>query len=410
MSGDRRARFSRRSLLAPHAIDGGGTDGAVSALARELAEVRATVEDLDDLTEGNPTKIGLDALRGATSALADERADRYAPEPFGLRSARAAIAAYYAAHGATVDPSRVVIGASTSELYGWLFKLLVDPGDEVLVPRPSYPLLDWLAALEGVELVGCRTRRDEGFRLDPDEVARALHERTRAIAVVHPNNPTGRFVREDDARALVALAASRDVALVVDEVFADWPSREADPDRRRTFAGETAAPVFVLSGLSKVACLPQLKLAWMVVGGPPSFAEAALARLELIADTYLSVGTPVQVALPALLAGRATVHAELGARLERNLAALDEAISRAGLEAPVRRMRLEGGWYAMLEVARTRTDEAWVTHLAREARAIVQPGYFFDAEEEGLLVVSLLPEPARFAAAIERVVRCLAAG
>lgn len=377
-----------------------------SALASALARLRSE-RDIVDLAEGNPTRVGLTSICGASAHLACARADHYAPEPLGLPEARAAVAQYYRERGVWVDPGRVVLGASTSELYGWIFKLVADPGDDVLVPRPSYPLLDWLAILEGVDLSAVSTSGSEGFRLDPEDVERAIGPRTRAIVVVHPNNPTGRFVRTGDARALCEIAKRRGVALVVDEVFGDWAHPEADPRRLPTFAGERDAPCFVLSGLSKVACLPQLKLGWLVVGGTDAFAEEVIGRLELVADSYLSVSTPVQVALPRILAQRHSIQRELMGRLATNLAALDRAIERAGPEVPVRRKRVEGGWYAMLEVARTRTDEEWVVHIASEARVIVQPGFFFDTEE-GLLVVSLLPEPERFAAAIGRVVTLLA--
>lgn len=396
-------KLSERSAI------GGVGDAGMAPVALAIAALRDAGRPLVDLGEGNPTRVGLRSIEGAAAALADPRADRYAPEALGLAAAREAVAGYYADLGVAVDPGRIVLAASTSELYGWLFKVLCEPGDEVLVPRPSYPLLDWLAALEGVSLATYPTRRDEGHRLDPHEVDRHLGERTRAVLVVHPNNPTGRYVREDDAAALASVARARDVALIVDEVFVDWAAPEADPRRRRTFAGDDVALTLTLSGLSKVCCLPQLKLAWLVVGGQEREARALVERLELIADSYLSVATPVQVALPALLASREAVHAELGARLRANLAALDRAIAAAGAEAPVRRMRLEGGWYAVLEVPRTRSDEAWVIALAEDEGVIVQPGYFFDAEE-GLLVVSLLPEEATFEPAIRRVVARLAAG
>lgn len=376
-----------------------------SALALALAAVRAERE-IVDLAEGNPTRVGLASLDGASALLADAQADRYAPDSLGTACARAAVAGYYRERGVSVDPARIVVAASTSELYGWLFKLLADPGDDVLVPRPSYPLLDWLAVLEGVGLSAVTAPANEGFRLEPSDVERAIGPRTRAVVLVHPNNPTGRFIAEDDARALAEIAVRKGVALVVDEVFGDWAHPEADPRRLPTFAGEREAPCFVLSGLSKVACLPHLKLGWMVVGGTDAFAAEAIARLELVADSYLSVSTPVQVALPKLLTLRHDVHRELSARLARNLAALDAAIAAAGPTAPIRRKRVEGGWYAMLEVARTRTDEEWVLRIAEEAGVIVQPGFFFDAPE-GYLVVSLLPEPRRFADAVARVVGVL---
>jgi aspartate/methionine/tyrosine aminotransferase len=394
-------RLSARSALA-------STDEpAGTPLGAELDAIRARGgADLVDLAEGNPTRVGLASLRGVGLAIGGPGADVYRPEPLGLRSAREAIAALYAERGALVDPDRVVVAASTSELYGWLFKLLCDPGDRVLVPRPSYPLLDFLAKLEGVELASYATRRDEGFALAAAEVDAALRG-ARAVVVVHPNNPTGRFVGRREADALAEVVLRQGASLVVDEVFLDWVHPEAAPDRRDTFAGERRCSTFVLSGLSKVACLPHLKLAWMVVAGPDDLAARAIERLELVADCYLSASTPVQVALPDLLAGRRAVHAELGERLLRNVAALDRALAAQGPASPVRRLRIEGGWYAIVEVPRTRSDLEWTLVAAREEGVIVSPGVWFEAEE-GLLVLSLLPEEGRFARAVARLVPRLA--
>jgi hypothetical protein len=392
-------------------------DRTPNALTRRLAEVRARGVALVDLTESNPTRAEVVPSRLARAMVAELGAPRgaaYAPDPLGIAEARAAIASDYAARGVAVDAAQVVVSASTSEAYAWLFKLLCDRGDRVLVPRPSYPLFDWLAGLEEVELQPYALMREEGFRLDLDAIARAVDagdaadpsHRTRAILLVHPNNPTGSFVRRDDAAALEAFAAERGLALIVDEVFGDYAHGTLSSDRLPSFAGHDVALTFVLSGLSKVVALPQFKLGWSVVSGPATLADEAIARLEMIADTYLSVATPVQLALPALLARRPEVQRAILARVVTNLGALDAAIAAHGVGL-CRRLAVEGGWYAILDVPRTRTEDEWVDRLL-DAGVIVHPGYFFELDREGYLVVSLLPREAEFAGAIERVVRAIA--
>jgi len=374
-----------------------------SALSQTLADARRA--GATDLTESNPTRCGLDAPE-AVALLGHPRGAGYAPDPMGEAVAREAIAADLARRGHAVDPSRVILSASTSEAYGWLFKLLADPGDAVLVPQPSYPLFEWLARLEGVRLVPYPLVREENFRLDVGAIAPLVDDRTRAILLVHPNNPTGTFVRRADAEALEALSEARGLSLVVDEVFADYPHGALREDRLPSFVGRRRVPTFVLSGLSKVLALPQLKLGWTIVDGPATQVRDALARLELIADTYLSVATPVQRALPELLALRDQVQGRLRARLAENLRAIDAACAGS----PVRRLPSDGGWTAILEVPRTRDDAAWVEVLAAEASVLVQPGWFYDLDREGFLVVSLLPDPATFAPAIARAVARIAAG
>jgi aspartate/methionine/tyrosine aminotransferase len=278
----------------------------------------------------------------------------------------------------------------------------------VLVPSPSYPLFSYLCDVEGVRARSYPLLRDEAFRIDVGAIARAVGERTRAVVVVHPNNPTGTFARRDDAEALDALAAERGLVIVSDEVFADYPFGPLKGTKLPTFAGPRAALTFVLSGLSKVACAPQLKLGWTSVHGDDEAVRLAMSRLEVIADTFLSVSTPVQVALPAILERVPRIQEEVLARLRENLAAIDRAIEARGPHAPVRRLDADGGWSALLEVARTRTEDEWASSLLREHGVIVQPGYFYDMDREGFLVVSLLPEPERFRAGIERVVDVLA--
>jgi aspartate/methionine/tyrosine aminotransferase len=382
-------------------------DRTANPLAIAVERRRAAGGELLDLTESNPTIAAIFDTAPFVAELGDRRGTRYEPAPFGHEDARRAVAAYYAARRIDVDPRHIVLSASTSEAYSFIMSLVSDAGDAILVPRPSYPLLGWIGASQGVRLVTYPLARDTAFRIDFDELRRALDDRTRAIIVVHPNNPTGSFVRRDDALALAALAKERDVALIIDEVFGDY-ALDAPTDALASFLDLPlgAAPLlFVMSGLSKVMLLPQCKLAWTVVRGDTSLVDEALARLELIADTFLSVATPVQLALPSLLKRQPDVRAAVLHRLRTNLAALDRAIASRGVDAPIRRLHVEGGWYAVLEVPRVHDEDAWVELLVREEGVIVHPGHFFEFDRDGFLVVSLLPQPDRFEQGIERLVQ-----
>jgi alanine-synthesizing transaminase len=353
-------------------------------LSRAAAEARRRGPILD-LTESNPTRVGLTPGAEMLGELAHPRATSYEPLALGHADARGAVAAYYGDRGVSVDPARIILSASTSEAYAWLFKLLCDRDDAVLVPQPSYPLFDFLATLEDVRLVPYPLLREEGFRIDIAALERSIDERTRAILLVHPNNPTGTLVRREEAEALERIANEHGLALIVDEVFGDYANDAF------TFAGRANAMTFVLSGLSKVVGMPQVKLGWIVA----SCTDEAFGRLEVIADTYLSVGTPIQLALPTILANRAPVQSAIRARIAENLGALDAALRGA---PSVRRLPLDGGWSVVLEVPRTRED--WAEVLVHDVGMLVHPGYFFDFEREGVLVISLLPEPATFARAI----------
>ena len=346
-----------------------------NALARALA---ARCDPYVDLTVANPTAVGL--------PLPDSQlppAPAYAPDPRGLPGAREAIARY---HGVAAD--QVILTASTSEAYAWLFKLLCDPGDEVLVPQPSYPLFDWLTALESVRASPYELRWDGEWHLQ----ALPISPRTRAILVVNPGNPTGAFLKADELAALRRTG----LPIVSDEVFADYAAFD-DPRRVRTLAG--LPDTFVLSGLSKVAGLPQLKLGWIVCA-----SGEMLRRLELIADTYLSVSTPVQLAAPRLLEARHEFQRALNSRLAMNRAAL-----RPPPGAPWDVLRSEGGWSAILSVPRSRSEEEWALRLL-DAGVLVHPGYFFDFPSGAHLVVSLLPDPDEFARGVAIVDRVLSAG
>ena len=357
-----------------------------NALARAVEARRASGRELLDLTESNPTRaIGYPP--SLVEALADPRALAYAPSPRGLDEARAAVAGYYASRGLAVAAERVWLTASTSEAYAFLFKVLADPGDALLAPQPSYPLFDYLAALESVSLQPYRLRYDGAWWLDADDLRRAVTPEARALLVVHPNNPTGSFIKCTEREALVALAVERGLALIVDEVFGDYAFAD-DGARTPSFVDEERALTFVLSGLSKVAGLPQLKLGWIVVAGPDDLRAEAEARLELVADTYLSVGAPVQHAAAKLLAAGAEVRQTVRQRTLANCKSLARAVAGSAAEL----LAVEGGWYATLRVPRVRTEEEWALALVDEG-VLVQPGYFFDFEEEAYLVVSLLTEP-----------------
>jgi alanine-synthesizing transaminase len=370
---------------------------APNAISRAVAALRARRAPLLDLTETNPTAVGLPYPANLLGPLADPAAGRYAPEPLGLATARAAVAAEYERNGVRFHPDQIVLTASTSEAYAHLFKLLCDPGDDVLVPHPSYPLFESLTGLEAVRASPYRLHFDGTWSIDRESLSRAATPRTKAALVVSPNNPTGSMLRASDRDWLANWCAERRVAIVADEVFADYPLEPA-PDAS-SLLGETRALTFVLGGLSKSAGLPQLKLGWFAVNGPDDLVHPALERIEIIGDTYLSVNTPVQVAAPGLLAAGRVVRKDIQARIKANLDVLRRSLASG---SPVSLLPPEGGWSAVLRVPAVATEEALVLRLLEDAGVLVHPGYFFDFEDEAYLVVSLLPEPSVFGEAIQR--------
>ena len=359
---------------------------AENALSRALRERR---DPTLDLTESNPTRAGLLAPVHL-GALADPRALRYEPHPKGLLAAREAVAEYYAdSRGATVDPENLVLTASTSEAYALLFKLLCDPGDCVLVPEPSYPLFGMLTALEGVEAVPYPLRFDGEWHLDA--AALTIPPRARAVLVVSPGNPTGAFLKQAERAALADRCARAGCALVCDEVFADF-ALSPDPRRVPSVAAQDEVLSFALSGLSKICGLPQLKLGWCAVAGPPEEVARAVQRLELIADAYLSVATPVQLAAGQLLRGRHDFQRRVIDRVRGNRAAL---LRTRPPDAAWDVLPAEAGWSAVLSVPRSRSEEEWALALL-QAGVLVHPGYFFDFPAGAHLVVSLLPAEGEF--------------
>jgi alanine-synthesizing transaminase len=365
-------------------------------VTRLLHEKRAARAEILDLTESNPTRAQLSyPEQEILAALADRRSLLYEPGPAGLRHAREAIAEY---HGG-IDPEHIILTASTSEAYSLLFKLLADPGDEVLAPRPSYPLFEFLANLDSVRVVQYPLVYHEGWAIDFEALGERATERTRAVVVVNPNNPTGSFLKKDELDQLITFCADRDAAILSDEVFADY-TLGTDTRRVRSLSGVRDVLTFSLSGLSKVVGLPQMKLGWIAVSGPDNLRTAAIERLELIADTYLSVNTPVQWAAPKLLCLRDRIQNQISNRVRDSLAFLRERC--AGKDSPWSVLDVEGGWYATLQAPKIRTEEEWVLHLLRDHNVLVQPGFFFDFDIEAFLVVSLLAPPDIFREGINR--------
>ena len=381
-------------------------DRRLGTLARRVAERRAAGAPLLDLTETNPTRAGLLAPPDLLALLGDARGRRYDPVPEGHAAAREAVAADYARRGFTVEPGRILLTASTSEAYAFLFKLLCDPGDDVLVPRPSYPLFEYLAALESANALHYPLRYDGEWHLGIDDVAEASTARTRAIVVVSPNNPTGSFLKREESQRLRHLAAARGWAVISDEVFADYPLRD-DARRPPSMAEDSAALTFSLGGLSKSVGLPQLKLAWIAAAGPAKERDEALARLEVVADTYLSVSTPVQLAAPALLARAEELQRPIAERVRGNVAELRRQLA-AGSAATL--LDLEGGWSAVLRVPAIWPDEQWALTLLERDGVLVHPGFFFDFPQEAHLVLSTLAEPETFAEGVRRLLARVEAG
>jgi hypothetical protein len=306
---------------------------------------------------------------------------------------------YYAERGVKVDPGQVFLTTSTSEAYSYVFRLLADSGDAILVPQPSYPLLDFLGGLNDVELVPYPLVYDQGWEVDLATLEARLGPRARAILVVHPNNPTGSFVQCSELEFLVQSCRRRGLALIADEVFADYVLVR-DDRRVVSHAGVSEALTFTLSGLSKISALPQMKLAWLVVNGPSACLQEALARLEVIADTYLSVSAPLAYALPKWLESRRTLQPQILARVRTNLLRLDQVLTP---NLPVSCGRIDGGWYAILKLPSTHSDEAWAVDLLSHEGVLVHPGHFFDFRSDGYLVVSLLPPPGIFEEGIQKI-------
>ena len=417
---------------------------AQNRFTEALERARAGGAKILDLTASNPTRVGLEYdSRTILAALGSERALDYDAQAKGLVHAREAVAGYYrdgSGHGerdvasnVSTDAERIILTTSTSEGYSYVFRLLCNAGDELLVPKPSYPLFEFLGDLQDVKLVPYPLIYDHGWQMDFPSMEKAVSGRTRGVVVVHPNNPTGSYVRAGEVKLLNSFCRAHGLAMIVDEVFLDYrvddsqdnsgrdtrslhaPSDRHSPIQRlgrddkvlrpaMSFAGNQEVLTFTLSGLSKISALPQMKVAWVVTGGPPEEAAAAMARLEVIADTYLSMNAPIQWALPALLRQRKSIQRQLLERVRANLAELDQQL--AGQKA-CERLSMDGGWYVVLRVPVTRSDEELAVELVEEKSVLLHPGHFYDFPSDGYFVLSLITPEADFAEGMSRTLRHL---
>ena len=362
-------------------------------------------EDVIDLTESNPTVVGFDSDEAAIlESLSQPSAMHYHPDPQGLISARRVIVNYYQQHALSVDLSSLFLTAGTSEAYSYLFKLLLNPGEEVLIPRPSYPLFELLAGLESVQaveypLMYCNNE----WRIDIEALNNSVSNKTRAVIVVSPNNPTGSYLKPNELEAVNQVCRDHGCALIVDEVFFDYASRKRGRPVQSACQNKEVL-TFVLSGISKVLALPQLKMSWILVSGPTGLCAEARNRLEFIADTYLSVSAPVQVAAEELFKFRKDIQVQIINRVEKNeelLVSICEAQSKCNV------LKREGGWYAVLRIEDGYSDEEVAYQLLKEDNVFIHPGYFYNFTSRDFIVLSLLPQPHLFQEGINKLIeRC----
>lgn len=375
---------------------------ASNRFTQALEQERLAGRALLDLTTSNPTRAGIAYDREAVlESLRNAESLDYDPQPKGLLNALRSVANYCAGREEHVDPDALFLTSGTSEGYSYVFRLLANPADEILVPKPSYPLFDFLAELADVTLVPYPLIYDHGWQIDFHSLEKAIGKKTRAIVLVNPNNPTGSYVTMAERDRLNELCRQHDLALIVDEVFLDYSH---DGQRRPSFATNAVSLTFTLSGLSKISALPQMKLAWIAVSGPAEQVQPAMQRLEVIADTYLSVGAPVQWAVPVLLEQRRNIQPQILDRLRKNLAELDRQLTQ---QKACARLAVEGGWYAVLRVPVTQPDEDLAIHLLQDRGVIVHPGHFYDFPMDGFLVLSLIALEAEFREGVSRLLEFL---
>jgi alanine-synthesizing transaminase len=367
-------------------------------LTQALAEVRASGAELLDLTISNPTRAGFEYDNQAIlGSFQNPNSLLYDPQPKGLLGARQDIARYYQGdHGISLDPEQIVLTTGTSEAYSYVFRLLCNAGDEILVPNPSYPLFDFLGDLQDVRLVPYPLEYADGWFIDFASLVRAITPQTRAILLVHPNNPTGSYLRDEEVQRLNSICGERNLALVVDEVFLDFPF---EGKAAKSFAGNAEALTFTLSGLSKISALPQMKIAWVVTSGPSELAAPALERLEIVADTFLSLSGPAQYALPVLLEQRHLIQPQIVQRVQENRAVLRDLLAQ---QTACKLLRAEAGWTAVFRMPPGTSDEDLAIKLLRDQRVLVHPGHFYDFPSDGFLVVSLLTPVAEFREGAQR--------
>lgn len=368
-------------------------------IARGLEEMKKSGTRILDLTESNPTRAGFRYLEPSLlTPFKNPKNLRYAPSPEGLLKSRLAICRYYREKGISVQPEQMILTSGTSEAYSWIFRLLADPDERILIPQPSYPLFSFLADLNDLKTDFYTLRYDGGWEIAIESLKTACSAKTKALVLVHPNNPTGSFVKKGEFSEIIRIAGENSMALISDEVFSDY-AFSPDPNRIRSFAECSDVLTFTLGGISKLFGLPQMKLSWIVVSGPKRLIHDTLARLHIIADTYLSVGTPVQEALNDWMKKRKKIREEILTRARENHVWLSE--KTGGRAADL--LHAEGGWYGILKLPRIKSEEEWVLEFLEQDRVLVQPGYFFDFKEEAHVVLSLLPPPHLFQTGVTRI-------
>lgn len=370
-------------------------------LAEALERHKSSGRRLLDLSASNPTECGFKYDAAAIKrSLCAPASLQYRPDPKGLKSARQAVSDYYAEHGEAVAIDDLILTASTSEAYSFIFRLLCNPGDELLIPTPGYPLFDFLADVNDVTLVRYRLFYDHGWHIDMHALKQAITPRTRGVIIVHPNNPTGHFTRPEEVAELNQICTANQMAIIADEVFLDFSLGAA----QKSFVANAGALTFTMSGVSKISGLPQMKFAWLAVSGPEDTKREALARQEMIADTYLSLNAPIQLAAPVLLQQRKQFQQQLMARVRANLAELDAQFAE---KQHVSRLTVEGGWYAVLRIPATRPDEELAIELLQKHDVYVHPGHFYDFPGDGYLIVSLITPRQDFSEGLRRVLSAI---
>jgi alanine-synthesizing transaminase len=356
-------------------------------LSRLLDEKRHEGVTIINLTESNPTACGFEyPKKEILEAFSSEKIMEYHPHPKGVLACREIIADYYKSLNIPANPENIFLTASSSEAYAWIFRLLANPGDRILVPSPSYPLFDFLAQLNDIEIEYYPLEYDETWKIDFGTLSNKISPKTKAILLVHPNNPTGSYVSEEERVKLNQIASRNNLALVSDEVFFDYVFDHGQSSFS-SFAGNKEVLTFALNGISKMLALPQMKLGWMVVDGPESLRKAAVEKMEIIADTYLSVNTPIQTAFPEIMKLKTGIQKQILARLNQNKKTLFEIIQN---HPSCEYLKSEGGWYALLKVPKIRTDDEWTLTFLKHDDVLIHPGHFYNFDQEGYLVISLL--------------------
>ena len=369
---------------------------APNQLTKRLSALEQSGTEILDLTESNPTQVGFQYSSDVIlSSLTDSKNLSYQPSPLGIREARETVAEYYNAKGASVHPDQILLTASTSEAYSAIFRLIANPGERVLMPRPSYPLFHFLTGLNDVELDPYTLTYHKTWRIDFDGIRKSFKPKTKAIVLVNPNNPTGSFVKKDELVKLNQFAEGNQLCIISDEVFADF-QWEKKTDGLTTLAGNHQSLTFTLSGISKVLGLPQMKISWIVVSGPKELVRQSIERLEIILDTYLSVNAPAQNALHHWMQLKDRMQKQILKRVLSNRSFLQKSGQLEMLEA-------DAGWYAVLKLPKKKSEEDWAIEILEKDHVLVHPGYFYDFQEEPFIVVSLLVDPSVFEAAITKI-------